>query len=148
MSQHQPFRITALLVACAMASFAGAVQATPIDDAHAHFDAIANGDVEAVMAGYAEQAVFQWVGGPLDGAYTTPQAIESVWQKFTNGQGTLTVTAADVQTAHNPKGATVTANVVFEGKAAIKVRYVLTYRNDKIVNEVWQIDPQLAVAAE
>lgn len=47
----------------------------------------------------------------------------------------------------NPKGATVSANVQFEGKAPIKVRYVLTLREGKIVNEVWQIDPKLVFAA-
>ena len=45
------------------------------------------------------------------------------------------------------KGATVTANVQFEGKQPIKVRYVLIYRDAKIVNETWQIDPKLAVAS-
>ena len=49
-----------------------------------------------------------------------------------------------VQENANPKGATVTANVEFQGKAAIKIRYVLTYRDGKIVNEVWQIDPNLS----
>jgi hypothetical protein len=29
----------------------------------------------------------------------------------------------------------------------IKVRYVLTFREGKIVSETWQIDPKLAVAA-
>lgn len=47
----------------------------------------------------------------------------------------------------NPKGATVTANVVFQGQNAIKVRYVLTLRDGKIVDEIWQIDPKLAAAA-
>ena len=31
--------------------------------------------------------------------------------------------------------------------AAMKVRYVLTFREGKIVSETWQIDPKLAVAA-
>jgi len=37
--------------------------------------------------------------------------------------------------------------VLFEGKAPIKVRYVLTFRDGKIVAETWQIDPKLALAA-
>jgi hypothetical protein len=49
-----------------------------------------------------------------------------------------------VQESANPKGATVTANVIFSGKSDIKVRYVLTYRDGKIVTETWQIDPNLA----
>ena len=47
----------------------------------------------------------------------------------------------------NPKGSTVSANVQFEGKAPIKVRYVLTFREGKVVSETWQIDPKLSVAA-
>ena len=59
-------------------------------------------------------------------------------------QGELTFKVSNVQESANPKGATVTANVVFSGKNDIKVRYVLTYRDGKIVNEIWQIDPNLA----
>jgi hypothetical protein len=40
----------------------------------------------------------------------------------------------------------VTANVTFQGKQPIKVRYVLTYRDNKIVSETWQIDPKLGPA--
>ena len=39
------------------------------------------------------------------------------------------------------------ANVQFEGKAPIKVRYVLTFREGKIVSETWQVDPKLVLAA-
>ncbi len=35
------------------------------------------------------------------------------------------------------------AKVMFQGQSAIKVRYVLTYRDGKIVDEIWQIDPKL-----
>ena len=45
----------------------------------------------------------------------------------------------------NPKGSTVTANVLFVGKAPIKVRYVLVYRDNMIVAETRQIDPKLAI---
>lgn len=126
---------------------AASVHAGPADEARAHFQAIASGDVATLMTSYAPQAQFQWVGGPLDGAYTDAKAIQEVWTKFTTAQGPLKLTVADVQEAANPKGATVSANVLFEGKAPIKVRYILTYREGKIVNEVWQIDPNLNVAA-
>lgn len=42
---------------------------------------------------------------------------------------------------------TVSANVQFQGKQSIKVRYVLTYRDGMLINETWQIDPKLAIAA-
>ena len=46
-----------------------------------------------------------------------------------------------LEEAVNPMGATVTANVVFKGKGPIPVRYVLVYRDGKVISEVWQINP-------
>jgi hypothetical protein len=46
-------------------------------------------------------------------------------------------------TAANPAGATVTADVKFIGKKTIPVRYALTYRKGRLVDEIWQIDPKL-----
>jgi hypothetical protein len=46
----------------------------------------------------------------------------------------------------NPKGATVTANVLFESKAPIKVHYALTLSKRRIVSKTWQLDPKLSVA--
>lgn len=124
---------------------AGAVLAGPAgDDAQAHFRAIAGGQVENVLSQYADNATLEWVGGPLDGRYAGKTALSEVWGKFAKAQGELTFKASNVQESANPKGATVTANVVFSGKNDIKVRYVLVYRNGKIVSEVWQIDPNLA----
>ena len=95
------------------------------------------------MQGYADSATFQWVGGPLDGAYTGSDKIKEVWSKFAKGNAPLEVMSSKVEESANPKGATVTANVEFKGKNIIKVRYVLVYREGKLVNEVWQIDPKL-----
>jgi hypothetical protein len=114
------------------------------DNAQAHFRAIAGGQVENLLSQYADSATLEWVGGPLDGRYAGKVALSEVWGKFAKAQGELTVKVSGVQESANPKGATVTANVVFSGKNDIKVRYVLTYRDGKIVNEVWQIDPKLA----
>jgi hypothetical protein len=114
------------------------------DNAQAHFRAIAGGQVENLLSQYADSATLEWVGGPLDGRYAGKVALSEVWGKFAKAQGELTVKVSGVQESANPKGATVTANVVFSGKNDIKVRYVLTYRDGKIVNEVWQIDPNLA----
>ena len=121
--------------------------AAPADDAKTHFQAIGSGDLTVLMRGYGDQAQFNWVGGPLDGTYSTPEAIRGVWEKFTKSQGALKVSVDKLEESANPKGATVSANVQFEGKQPIKVRYVLTFRDGKIVSETWQIDPKLAVAA-
>jgi len=129
------------LAAWLLASAATLAHAGPAEDAQSHFQAIAAGDVPALMRGYAEQAQFWWVGGALDGTYSSPEAIRGVWAKFTQAQGPLKLSVANLEEAANPKGATVTANVVFEGKGPIRVRYVLTFREGRIVNEIWQIDP-------
>ena len=121
--------------------------AAPADDAKTHFQAIGSGDLTVLMRGYGDQAQFNWVGGPLDGTYSTPDAIRGVWEKFTKSQGALKVSVDKLEESANPKGSTVSANVQFEGKQPIKVRYVLTFRDGKIVSETWQIDPKLAVAA-
>jgi ketosteroid isomerase-like protein len=136
-----------IFVASAMAFTAlSAVAAPAASDAQTHFQAIAAGDVAAVMHGYADAAHFVWVGGPLDGTYTGVDAIRQVWEKFTKSQGTMKVAVDKVEEASNPKGSSVTANVTFQGKQPIKVRYVLTYRDNKIVSETWQIDPKLGPA--
>ena len=140
---------TLSLTACAAAilfSATGAM-AAPADDAKTHFQAIGSGDLAVVMRGYADQAQFNWVGGPLDGTYANPDAVRGVWEKFTKSQGPLKVSVDKLEESANPKGSTVSANVQFEGKAPIKVRYVLTFREGKIVSETWQIDPKLSVAA-
>lgn len=137
---------TALLF-LALTSAAGTALAGPAaDSANRHFKAIATGDIEQLARSYAGDAILQWVGGPLDGVYSGEARLRELWGKFTAAQGKLDVQVGNLQESANPKGATVTANVEFKGKAAIKVRYVLTYRDGRIVNEVWQIDPNLAVS--
>jgi hypothetical protein len=127
---------------------ASAAHAGPaLDKAQAHFKAIGAGDVAAITADYSESAALLWIGGPLDGHYAGRAPIQGVWTKFTGAQGKLDVTMSNVQENANPKGATVTANVQFKGQNTIKVRYVLTYRDDKLVSEIWQIDPALVVAS-
>jgi hypothetical protein len=140
---------TLTLSACAAAVLftATGAMAAPTDDAKTHFQAIGSGDLSIVMRGYADQAQFNWVGGPLDGTYSNADAIRGVWEKFTKSQGPLKVSVDKLEESANPKGSTISANVQFEGKAPIKVRYVLTFREGKIVSETWQIDPKLSVAA-
>ena len=141
------FKSLILSTSVATLLMASSAFAAPADDARSHFQAIGAGDVAAVMRGYADQAQFNWIGGPLDGTYSTQEAIRGVWSKFTQSQGALKVSVSQLEESANPKGSTISANVQFEGKTPIKVRYVLTYRDGKIVSETWQIDPKLAVAA-
>lgn len=131
--------------AAVLATLSSLAHAGPADDAKAHFSAIGAGQLDAVMSQYAPDASFQWVGGPLNGAYAGVEKIKEVWTKF-GKNGPFEVSVAKLEESANDKGATVTANVEFKGKAAIKVRYVLVYRDGKLVNEVWQIDPKLSLA--
>jgi hypothetical protein len=141
------FKSTFFAISAALTVAAASASAAPSDDARTHFQAIASGDLQIVMRGYADNAQFNWIGGPLDGTYATPEAIRGVWTRFIGSQGPLKLSVGAVEESANPKGATVSANVQFEGKAPIKVRYVLTFRDGKIVSETWQIDPKLVVAA-
>ena len=140
-------KISQGLCAATVLLAASGAMAAPADDAKTHFQAIASGDLSIVMRGYADKAQLNWVGGPLDGTYTSPDAIRGAWEKFTSSQGPMKVSVDKLEESANPKGSTVSANVQFEGKAPVKVRYVLTFRDGKIVNETWQIDPGLTVAA-
>jgi ketosteroid isomerase-like protein len=136
------FLAAAVLGGAVLPAFAG-----PADDARHHLQAIADANLAAIAADYAPNAVFQWVGGPLDGAYADPAAIRGVWTKFTKANGRIGHSVNELRVSANPKGATVTADVVFKASKDIKVRYVMTYRDGKLVNEIWQIDPKLKAAA-
>jgi SnoaL-like domain len=124
-------------------SVSSAVYAAAKDEAQAHFKAIATGKVDQIMRAYADNAHFEWIGGPLDGAYTGTEKIKEVWTKFAKANAPLDVSVNKLTESANPAGETVTANVEFKGKNTIKVRYVLMYRGGRLVNEIWQIDPKL-----
>jgi len=133
-----------ILASAVLTSASASVMAGASDAATDHINAVAAGKVSEIMAGYGDNAVFQWVGGPLDGVYTSRDAIHTVWSKFAKGNAPLKASITQLASSGNPKGETVSANVVFSGKKTIKVRYVLTYRQGRLVNEVWQIDPKLS----
>ena len=125
----------------------GSAFASPVGDAaQIHFTAIGAGDTAIIMRGYADNAQLTWVGGPLDGMYAGEDAIRATWEKFGKAVGQARVTVLGMEESANPKGTTIVAKVQFDGKAQIKVRYVLTYRDGKLISETWQIDPKLAAA--
>lgn len=130
--------------ALVLASTGSAFASPASEGAQAHFAAIGAGDTATIMRGYADNAQLVWVGGPLDGVYAGPDAIRATWEKFGKAAGPARVTVQALEESANPKGATIVANVLFDGKIQVKVRYVLTYRDGKLVNETWQIDPKLA----
>jgi len=132
--------ITLLLSLSSGFAFAG----TASDNAQARFDSIASGDVNSVVTQYQDSATLQWLGGPLDGTYTGKEQLSTVWSKFTKAQGPMKVKIQNLVEHTNPKGTTVTADVFFTGKKTVPVHYVLSYRDGKLVNEIWQVSPALA----
>lgn len=135
------FYVAAAALVLSANAFAGATE-----NAQHHFQAIASGKVDSIMKNYSSKARFEWIGGPLDGSYVGTRHIRAVWAKFAKANAPLEVKVTKLEESANPAGATVTANVEFTGKKPIKVRYVLLYRKDKLVDEIWQIDPKLEMA--
>ncbi len=116
------------------------------DSAQAHINAIASGNVPSVLEQYQDGASLQWIGGPLDGTYSNKGDLTTVWGKFAKGQGMMTVKIENLMEYANPKGATVSADVFFTGSKTVPVHYVLSYRDGKLVSEIWQVAPSLAKA--
>ena len=129
--------LLAISAGVAHSAFAGPV----LDAAQAHIAAVGAGERAAIVRGYADDARLTRVGAPLDGTYTGPSAIGAVWDKFGAAAGPARVSVMGIDEAANAKGATVVATVRFDGQIQVKVRYVLTYRDGKLVNETWQVDP-------
>jgi hypothetical protein len=121
--------------------------AGPLDDAkaRAHLDAVAAGDLDALMKDYAEDAYMDWVGGPLDGRYRGKAEIRAVWQKFiaVNAGKPRPANFGKLSSFANPKGATVQQRAEYGGLLPLKVLHVLTYRDGDLATEVWQIAPSL-----
>jgi len=125
----------------------GSAVAGPLDEAkaHAHLEAVAAGDLEALMRDYSDDAYMDWVGGPLDGRYHGKAAIRAVWQKF------IAANAGKPRPAHfgklsafsNPRGTSLEAKAEYGGAVPVKAWHVLTYRDGDLTTEVWQIAPAL-----
>ncbi|HVJ33424.1 MAG TPA: nuclear transport factor 2 family protein [Terriglobia bacterium] len=153
LKKARPTRRLALLVAgflgaWASTNLAGIAAASPATDMMTQrIAAIGAGDVAGLAAAYAPQATLQWVGGPLDGIYGDAGAINTVWSKFAKAQGIdgqhkLQTRIVNLSEAGNPQGSTVAADMVLTGAKPLKVHYVTVWRNNKLVDEIWQINPQ------
>jgi ketosteroid isomerase-like protein len=136
----------ALVLACLPASQA---VAGPLDEAkaRAHLDAVAAGDLDALMRDYADDAYLEWVGGPLDGRYHGKAAIRAVWQKFiaANAGKPRPASFGKLTALGNPRGTSLQAKADYGGAVPVKVWHVLTYRDGDLTTEVWQIAPTLQI---
>lgn len=124
--------------------------AGPLDEAlfRKHLTAIATGQLDAVQANYAPEALLDWVGGNLDGRYSGAESIGKLWRNFHQRRQPLQITVDSIESHANDKGATVIASVIYKSTdATTKVRQIVTLRDGRIHSEIWQIAPALAVKA-
>ncbi|WP_075795024.1 nuclear transport factor 2 family protein [Massilia putida] len=143
-------KIASLILSLALLPLCGGqAVAGPLDEAKAkaHLDAVAAGDLDALMRDYAEDAYMEWVGGPLDGRYRGKAEIRAVWQKFiaVNDGKPRPATFGKLKAFANPRGTSVEAGVGYGGKLPMKVWHALTYRDGDLTTEVWQIAPALQI---
>lgn len=120
-----------------------AAASTPVELARQHINAVAAGDIARITAGYTDQSWLSWVGGPLDGTYLGAPQIAATWTKFSK-LAPMRATVRNLHVSGNPMGTTVVADVLFRGKTTIKVHYVMLYRGQHLVDEIWQIDTKIA----
>lgn len=124
--------------------------AGPLDEkkAEEHLKAIAAGNVEAVMADYAENVYMDWVGGPLDGRYNGKAAVREVWTKFAaaNDGQPRPVRLGKLSSYANPKGVSLETKAEYGGKTPVKVWHVLVYRDGVLNTEIWQIAPAIKLS--
>ena len=116
--------------------------------AKAHLQAVADGNLEAVMRDYTDDAYMDWVGGPLDGRYRGKAAIGEVWKKFiaNNGGKPRPAKFGKPEAYANPKGTTIETPAEYGGEHPVKAWHVLTYRDGSLVTEIWQIAPAIQVS--
>jgi hypothetical protein len=107
--------------------------------ARVHWTDIAQDNLSATMSQYAPSATLDWIGGPLNGTYKGDQAIKGVWDKFFGAQGMMSTQVSGLKESNSYGRATVTATVVFKGKATVTVQYTLVYEKGQIVSEVWKV---------
>ena len=141
--------IARIALSLILVCLAGAAAAGPLEAAmaNAHMKAVAGGDIDGVLSHYAEDATLYWIGGPLDGVYKGTAQIREVWTKFAkaNDGEPRSATFGKLEQNANPNGATLMVSAEYGGKIPVKTRHVQVYRDGKLVNEIWQIDPRLQV---
>ena len=124
--------------------------AGPLDEAKAkaHLDAVAAGDLAALMRDYADDAYMDWIGGPLDGRYHGKAAISAVWQKFiaANAGKPRSAKFGKPESFSNPKGTTVETKAEYGGTTPVNVWHALTYRDASLTTEIWQIAPAIKIS--
>ncbi|MBS4097510.1 MAG: nuclear transport factor 2 family protein [Sulfuricella sp.] len=137
--------VLALSLALSQSVFAG-----PLEDAKAkaHLDAVAAGNLDALMADYPDDAYMDWIGGPLDGRYRGKAAIREVWRKFiaANAGQPRPAKFGKLESYANPQGASIEGGAEYGGAKPVKAWHALVYRDGSLTTEIWQVAPTLQVA--
>lgn len=124
--------------------------AGPLDEAKAkaHLEAVAAGDVDALMRDYADTADLDWIGGPLDGHYHGKAAIGEVWRKFmaANAGKPRPARLGKLSSFANPAGTSLEVSAEYGGVTPVKVWHVQVYRDAVLTHEIWQIAPAIQLA--
>lgn len=141
--------LSAVAMAAVSLCLSQSALAGPLDEAkaRAHLDAIAAGDLDALMRDYADDAYFDWVGGPLEGRYRGKAEIRAVWEKWiaTNAGKPRPAKFSKLTAFTNPKGASIEAKADYDGALKVKVWHVMTYRDGAMTTEIWQIAPRMQI---
>jgi hypothetical protein len=142
----RPLFVTfALLFSTAQPLLAG-----PLDEAKAkaHLEAVAAGDLDALMRNYADSADLDWIGGPLDGHYHGKAAIGEVWRKFmaANAGKPRPAKLGKLTSFANPAGTSLEVSAEYGGVMPVKVWHVQVYRDAVLTHEIWQIAPAIQLA--
>jgi len=150
-SRREPILRFAFIIACSgLFGFIQVAQAGPLDEskAKAHLQAIAAGDLDALMGDYPEDAYMDWVGGPLDGRYRGKAAISEVWKKFiaANHGKPRPAKLGKLESYSNPKGTAFEVPAEYGGEKPVKAWHVLVYRDGELATEIWQIAPAITIA--
>ena len=143
-------RLIAILASSLLFGFVQTAQAGPLDEAKAkaHLQAIAAGDLDALMRDYPEDAYMDWVGGPLDGRYRGKAAIGEVWKKFiaANHGKPRSAKVGKLESYSNPKGTAFEVAAEYGGEKPVKAWHVFVYRDGELATEIWQIAPAIQLA--
>ena len=143
-------RILMIVTYSLLFGFVQTALAGPLDEAKAkaHLQAVADGNLDAVMRDYTDDAYMDWVGGPLDGRYRGKTAINEVWKKFiaNNGGKPRPAKFGKSEAFANPNGTTVVTPAEYGGERPVKVWHVLTYRDASLATEIWQIAPAIKIS--
>jgi hypothetical protein len=126
-----------LFLICMVASLPALAGKLDEAKAKAHLEAIATGDLEAVMQDYSKDAFLEWVGGPHDGQYRGREAIRAMWKDFFLDR-LRPAKLGELITHSNPKGVSIATSVEYSGKRNVKVWHLFVYRDGVLAAEIWQ----------